>query len=670
MSDLQIAGPRLRLAPDHRHRRLPQPRELMAAAVRASGAEMATVAMRRVEPVGQGSVLERARRAGCFVLPNTAGCFTARDAVTTAKLAREALETDWVKLEVIGDDKTLLPDAAELLDAAEELVADGFTVLPYTNDDPVLAQRLEDAGCAAVMPLGSPIGSGMGIRNPYNLRLIVESARVPVILDAGIGTASDAALAMEAGCDGVLLASAISRAQDPARDGDGDAQGGRGRLRGARRGPDPAAALRRGVEPRRGRRGAHLSGGPSCDLTAVDVLADHWAGALQRARGLRRLLHRRRGLRGPDRAPAAERRGGDRRARRAACAQAFPDAARGARRPSARCAAATPACRGCWTAPTTASTRPLPPTGKPLSLHGLHYLELSDGRVRRARGFFDLYEGAAQLGVLPRAAGSARPRCCCCAASACAAEALPSVQSDGTPPGPGGDCAGRRAPRWGWRCTGLGGGGGGDRRGGGSRGTAARRVGKPGHGRAATETVRSTVRRLAKAREKVRRSGARCRPPATVTAPPGPARWRAAASRPRPPPPAAGRWWSRPRCRRWPAARPPRRAPPGRAPPTATATRPPSAPGCGPRTARQARAMRRAAPRALADARRNAPVKARAAAGRQGPGRAGPAQRPTSSPTCRTRPTPPPPSGPAPRLRPGRYFTVILPSWPGWIVQT
>jgi thiazole synthase len=189
--------------------------DLMAAAVRASGAKMATVAMRRVEPASQGSVLELLDREGCFVLPNTAGCFTARDAVTTAKLAREALETDWVKLEVIGDDKTLMPDGAELLDAAQELVADGFTVLPYTNDDPVLAQRLEDAGCAAVMPLGSPIGSGMGIRNSYNLRLIVDAARVPVILDAGIGTASDAALAMEAGCDGVLLASAISRAQDP-----------------------------------------------------------------------------------------------------------------------------------------------------------------------------------------------------------------------------------------------------------------------------------------------------------------------------------------------------------------------------------------------------------------------------------------------------------------------
>ncbi len=190
--------------------------ETMAAAVGASGAEMATVAMRRVDASARGSLLDVLDHAGCFVLPNTAGCFTARDAVTTAHLAREALETDWVKLEVIGDDKTLLPDAAELLEAAETLVGDGFTVLPYTNDDPVLAARLEDVGCAAVMPLGSPIGSGMGIRNAYNLRLIVEAASVPVVLDAGIGTASDAALAMEAGCDAVLLASAISRAQDPA----------------------------------------------------------------------------------------------------------------------------------------------------------------------------------------------------------------------------------------------------------------------------------------------------------------------------------------------------------------------------------------------------------------------------------------------------------------------
>jgi thiazole synthase len=189
--------------------------ETMAAAARASGAELATVAMRRVDPRARGSLLDVLDEAGLEVLPNTAGCFTAREAVATARLAREALETDWVKLEVIGDDKTLLPDPAELLEAAETLLADGFVVLPYTNDDPILARRLEDAGCAAVMPLGSPIGSGMGINNAYNLRLIIESARAPVILDAGIGTASDAALAMEMGCDAVLLASAISRAADP-----------------------------------------------------------------------------------------------------------------------------------------------------------------------------------------------------------------------------------------------------------------------------------------------------------------------------------------------------------------------------------------------------------------------------------------------------------------------
>jgi thiazole synthase len=188
---------------------------VMAEAAEESGAELATVAIRRVDPSARGSIVEVLSDTGLEVLPNTAGCFTARDAIGTAKLAREALETDWVKLEVIGDDRTLLPDPAELLRAAEQLVAEGFTVLPYTNDDPILARRLEDAGCAAVMPLGSPIGSGMGINNVYNLRLIVESAGVPVILDAGIGTASDAALAMEEGCDGVLLASAISRAADP-----------------------------------------------------------------------------------------------------------------------------------------------------------------------------------------------------------------------------------------------------------------------------------------------------------------------------------------------------------------------------------------------------------------------------------------------------------------------
>jgi len=191
--------------------------EVMGEAVRASGADLATLALRRVDPSARGSIVDVLESAGCALLPNTAGCYTARDAVTTAQLSREAFETDWVKLEVIGDDRTLLPDPAELLDAAEQLVADGFVVLPYTNDDPILARRLEDAGCAAVMPLGSPIGSGMGINNAYNLRLIVEQSRVPVILDAGVGTASDAALAMEIGCDGVLLASAVSRAEDPVR---------------------------------------------------------------------------------------------------------------------------------------------------------------------------------------------------------------------------------------------------------------------------------------------------------------------------------------------------------------------------------------------------------------------------------------------------------------------
>jgi thiazole synthase len=185
-------------------------------ALTASGTELTTVAMRRVDPAAQGSVLDVLRECGIGVLPNTAGCFTAGEAVLTAKLAREALGTDWVKLEVIADERTLLPDPVELLDAAEQLVDAGFTVLPYTNDDPVLARRLEQLGCAAVMPLGSPIGSGLGIRNPHNIELIVEQAGVPVVLDAGIGTASDAALAMELGCDAVLLATAVTRAQSPA----------------------------------------------------------------------------------------------------------------------------------------------------------------------------------------------------------------------------------------------------------------------------------------------------------------------------------------------------------------------------------------------------------------------------------------------------------------------
>jgi thiazole synthase len=191
--------------------------EVLGRVLEASGTEVTTVAMRRVGPAGAGSLLGVLTQAGVQVLPNTAGCHTASEALLVARLGREALGTDWVKLEVVADDQTLLPDPVELLEAARLLVGDGFTVLPYTNDDPVLARQLEGAGCAAVMPLGAPIGSGLGVRNPHNIEMIVAQAGVPVILDAGIGTASDAAFAMELGCDGVLVASAITRAADPER---------------------------------------------------------------------------------------------------------------------------------------------------------------------------------------------------------------------------------------------------------------------------------------------------------------------------------------------------------------------------------------------------------------------------------------------------------------------
>jgi thiazole synthase len=191
--------------------------DVLGKVLKASGTELTTVAMRRVGGGGEGSLIGTIRQAGVAVLPNTAGCHTAAEALLVARLAREALETDWVKLEVVADEITLLPDPIELLEAAQLLVDDGFTVLPYTNDDPILARRLEEAGCAAVMPLGAPIGSGLGIRNPHNIAMIVERATVPVILDAGIGTASDAALAMELGCAAVLVASAITKAADPER---------------------------------------------------------------------------------------------------------------------------------------------------------------------------------------------------------------------------------------------------------------------------------------------------------------------------------------------------------------------------------------------------------------------------------------------------------------------
>ena len=189
--------------------------EALRDAIAASGTELVTVALRRIDPGADGSLVDVLADAHVSLLPNTAGCRTARDAVITAKLAREAFDTNWVKLEVIGDEDTLMPDVAELLRAAETLVDEGFVVLPYTTDDPVLARRLQDLGCAAVMPLGSPIGSGMGVRNPYNISLIRQAVSLPVVLDAGIGTASDAAQAMELGCDGVMVASAITRAEDP-----------------------------------------------------------------------------------------------------------------------------------------------------------------------------------------------------------------------------------------------------------------------------------------------------------------------------------------------------------------------------------------------------------------------------------------------------------------------
>lgn len=186
----------------------------------ASGTELTTVAVRRVDAASGTGIYDLLQRLGIAVLPNTAGCHTTAEAVLTAQLAREAMETDWVKLEVVADDRTLMPDPVELLDAAGALVADGFVVLAYTNDDPVLAARLADLGVAAVMPLGSPIGTGLGILNPHNIEMIVENCAnraepVPVILDAGIGTASDAARAMELGCDGVLLATAVTRAENP-----------------------------------------------------------------------------------------------------------------------------------------------------------------------------------------------------------------------------------------------------------------------------------------------------------------------------------------------------------------------------------------------------------------------------------------------------------------------
>ena len=221
---------------------------------------MATVAVRRVDPTTRHSLVDLLGELDIRILPNTAGCFTASEAVLTAKLAREAFETEWVKLEVIGDDRTLLPDPVELVAAAEELVDDGFVVLPYCNDDPVTARRLEQVGCAAVMPLGSPIGSGLGIRNPHNIALIVEQSGVPVVLDAGIGTASDACAGH--GARAAMPSGGLGGHPGPAPrpDGPGHARGGDGRARRPSGRPHHPAVPRRRLERAR-RDGRAVTGG-------------------------------------------------------------------------------------------------------------------------------------------------------------------------------------------------------------------------------------------------------------------------------------------------------------------------------------------------------------------------------------------------------------------------
>lgn len=217
MSQLEIAGQKFKSRLILGTSRYPNP-QVMLEALEASGTEMITVSIRRLNlnsGNGEESILKMIDRSKYFILPNTAGCYTAKDAVLTAQLAREALQTSWVKLEVIGDEETLFPDVAELLKATEQLLMDGFTVLPYCNDDPITCKKLADMGCAAVMPLAAPIGSGMGIRNPYNLKIIRETVKIPLIVDAGVGTASDASLAMELGADGILMNSAVAGAQHP-----------------------------------------------------------------------------------------------------------------------------------------------------------------------------------------------------------------------------------------------------------------------------------------------------------------------------------------------------------------------------------------------------------------------------------------------------------------------
>ncbi len=381
---------------------------MLGEALAASGAELCTVALRRLDPAARGSILDVLGAAGVEVLPNTAGCFTARDAIVTAQLAREAFETDWIKLEVIGDDRTLLPDAVELVAAAEELVDDGFVVLPYTTDDPVLARRLEDVGCAAVMPLGSPIGSGMGIRNPYNISILIERAGVPVVLDAGVGTASDAALAIELGCDAVLCASAISRAHDPVA------------MARAIRLAVEAGLLARGAGRIPRRRYAEAStpeeGVPVFELRSslpeddpsptapvtVDELIDAWEAAWsgKDPAAFEARVRPRCPLRGPASPPSHWRAldALDRHAQRLWAA--FPDARleRTGERLSNGQYVAAPA--SCWR-PTGPPLEGLPATNRFVVVHCVFYCEIERDRLLRVRAFFDLYDAAVQLGVLP-----------------------------------------------------------------------------------------------------------------------------------------------------------------------------------------------------------------------------------------------------------------------------
>ncbi len=329
----------------------------------ASGTELTTVAMRRVDAEGGTGVLDLLNRLGITPLPNTAGCRGAAEAVLTAQLAREALGTDWVKLEVIADERTLLPDAVELVRAAEQLVDDGFIVLPYTNDDPVLARRLEDTGCAAVMPLGSPIGTGLGIANPHNIEMIVEAAGVPVVLDAGIGTASDAAMAMELG---LRRGSAGHRGHARRRSADhgrGDGRRRHRRIPGPPGRPDSQAVLGAGLQPRPMSRyvalGSSMAAGPGIRPSAdgapfragrsarnyPHLVADE-AGPRPRRRDLFRRDHRQCPHRSAERCAAAGRRarrvGGsgdrhDRRQRRRLCAAADGGGAAAHRSRPCRC---------------------------------------------------------------------------------------------------------------------------------------------------------------------------------------------------------------------------------------------------------------------------------------------------------------------------------------------